>query len=470
MSAGYTYPDIAERRARRFPEPIDSVLRTFFSFETLLVAYIFVGAYKSNPNFAWLFPVDATIVLFALSFAVGLTIIVREGIYRRGIQPICFYFLFCAWIMLSMFWTAGEEVQPIQYHLFRIIVLNGWIVIASFAIVAGSRERIRRFCIALMILAFAVAIDWVYLAGSFAHRGFLEDRGYANVARVVMHGLAVAFGFMMFARTMTVRWFALLALVLFYLYAILIIGSRLPLLTAFLQLFVMLLLSVVPQRDKLLIRLGALPALVVAVGVMLGLIAMMWLGVESWTLDRLTSLANMVSGTGTDGSADVRVHYLLAALRFWSSSFEAAIFGNGILSFPEMLRGAYQPGTNPHNLILEIATEYGLIGVVLFVFFIASAIAGSTIRLASNGPLPIIAVTLFIGAALNIPVSADIITIFEVIAFSALLLMPSLGHEAAEADTSATRGRWPPEATVAPASASIHDLPVRPHPSPRLSD
>ena len=60
-------------------------------------------------------------------------------------------------------------------------------------------------------------------------------------------------------------------------------------------------------------------------------------------------------------------------MRFW---LDAPIIGNGFASFSYLFhKGSERPGGHPHNVVLQIAAELGLVGLVLFGLFVWSGAA-----------------------------------------------------------------------------------------------
>ena len=85
-----TQADLKEFTAAfRFP------VRTILSFEFLLVLLICVGAYKKNPTLAWMFTIDATLILRGLCGLGILKYLMANGLQRRLVTPIALYILFC---------------------------------------------------------------------------------------------------------------------------------------------------------------------------------------------------------------------------------------------------------------------------------------------------------------------------------------------------------------------------------------
>src|SRR4051812_33529910 len=59
-------PTLAQSDWNEFAGGFRFPLRTILSFELALVLLISVGAWKANPAFAWMFPVDTTLIMVAV--------------------------------------------------------------------------------------------------------------------------------------------------------------------------------------------------------------------------------------------------------------------------------------------------------------------------------------------------------------------------------------------------------------------
>src|SRR4051794_7184593 len=144
--------------AFRFP------LRTILSFEFALVLLISVGAWKANPTFAWMFPIDATLIMMA-ACAVGiLKYLFTNGFPRRLVTPVALYFTFCIWTVVSVIWTKAAGPMPLTTWISRMFVINGVIFFGALVVVAQSRARSIRFLAALCIVALILGIDYAIQA------------------------------------------------------------------------------------------------------------------------------------------------------------------------------------------------------------------------------------------------------------------------------------------------------------------
>jgi O-antigen ligase len=112
------------------------------------------------------------------------------------------------------------------------------------------------------------------------------------------------------------------------------------------------------------------------------------MGFQSRLMSRLSGLTEFINGDpGGDRSAGTRMVYMTAAIHYWSDSPFTMMFGNGLFSFSTLLKGAYVLGTHPHNLVLNILSEFGLIGLLLYAGFVGSVVLGKGLNRATVTPL-----------------------------------------------------------------------------------
>ena len=385
-------------------------LGTVLSFEFALAGLVCVGAFKQHPSFAWLFPADGTMLLMGASVALGVAVLARDGLSTRASFPIALYFLFCAWMLLSIYWTKSPTLAPLGDFFTRIVVVNGAIFALTLAVVARSRGRTLRFLAAGVLLAAPLAIDYI-LAGSLSHRGVLEDRNYSVIGRVVSVAFGTLFGFMVYTRVWTVRWLALALGGALLFYASLIVGSRQNFLAMLIQVVVVLAMGIHVTRGwrAVRIRAGLVPAALAVAAAAAAVVALAQSGDGGWTLRRLSALFRFFDGeAAADHSAQVRVGYLAAAIAYWSDSWSSLLFGDGLFSFSHQFRGRYIAGTHPHNLVAAILCEFGLVGLTLFALLVASLLAAVNLRAMRSSPLGAVLAALAAGAAFRSLASGDL--------------------------------------------------------------
>jgi O-antigen ligase len=391
--------------ASHLVKPLGVVL----SFEFVLAGLVCVGAYKQHPSFAWLFPADGTMLLMMLSVALGAVIVARSGITARATLPIALYLLFCAWMLLSVFWTRATSLAPLGEFFTRVVVVNGTIFALALAVVARNRGRTLRFLAAGVLLAAPLAADYV-VNGGLGHKGLLEGRNYSLVGRIVSVGFGTLFGFMVYARVLTGRWLAFMLGAAALFYSSLITGSRQSFLAMVIQGAIVLAMAVHVTRGarSITIRAGVVPAVLAVAAAVAGVVVLAQSG-DGWTVRRLASLVRYLDGeAGADQSAQVRVGYLTAAIAYWSDSWSSLLFGDGLFSFSQQFRGRYTAGTHPHNLIAAILCEFGLVGLTLFALLVASLLAIVDFRAVRSSPLGAVLAALAAGAAFRSLASGDL--------------------------------------------------------------
>jgi hypothetical protein len=275
--------------------------------------------------------------------------------------------------------------------------------------------------IASAIVALPLALDYIFSAG-ISHRGSLDERNYLIIGRTVSLGFIILFGFMVYARTFSTQWTLCLAGAGILFYAMLIIGSRQSFIAMLIQVSIILVMAVYVRRRTIMIRRGAVPAAIVALVSLAALLVMVQGGAESWTLRRMASLMEFLSGNSqADDSAGQRLRYMFAAFDYWSDTWWSVFFGDGLFSFSQQYRGIYLPGTSPHNLAATILTEFGLVGLVIFILLLTSLVAPGAFRVDRSSALAAVLVALAIGAALRAVGSGDMANTVVLLAHLGLL-------------------------------------------------
>jgi O-antigen ligase len=250
-----------------------------------------------------------------------------------------------------------------------LLTLGLWAFVAAAVIVASSRERVARFLafvLALGLLFAVYGLDIYVTYGTFrTWRGWEAlgvSRAHLMFGYVAADAAVVALALTMFARLgspLQLGAAALFALLLFFL---LVSGARGALLGVGLAGLVPLLLGLRGARGRLEVSYAQL----VALGAIAGALGYVGYLVASdqitQTLGRLTSALNEVQNPDLTGGF-ARVVYWPAALRFWAA---APVVGQGIGSFSTLLYGLEVPGTHPHNFVLQILAELGIVGLLLF--------------------------------------------------------------------------------------------------------
>jgi O-antigen ligase len=413
------------------------------SFETLFVLFLYSNEIKVLlPPL----PADETVLFCAASMAVGVWLIAREGIYMRGLVITGLALLFVAFAILSLGWSPSKILakQRIAY----LIVFNMWCVIGAAMIIARSRERTLRFLCLVLLLGLFVAVSGlrIYLTyGSFRQLPIWGELGftrtYLNWGYTVADGAGVALVITLFSRFASLKQLVAGGMLLLCAAFLLVGGARGPLLG--LALASLVAISVRPPRvlpGRFEVSTGQLVGVALVVA---GAAYVSWLiatGQSTTTLSRFTKLFDQMEGdTAVKGAS--RLIYWPAAIRMWT---EAPWIGNGFASFSYLFHhGPEEPGAHPHNVVLQILAELGIVGLILFGVFAWSGLRHAGLQRLREDPLMVCVLIYFTTGLMN-PLFARELTggrkLFTIIGLLALQPVAQAVVERARSGSSSRRG------------------------------
>jgi len=434
-----------ERLVSKLPHALRSAVGTICSFETILVMFLFAGVYKGDPRFAWL-PFDITAAFFALSVLTGAFLLWNNGfvLVRYSAHVLWLYGAFTAWALITLAWTPGHDYA--QDKALFLCTLVFWPLAAGALIIAPHPVRWRRFFLVLLLFSGWIALESLLyfaintLAGTrFAFVHALSGT-YLSLGRVIGPGLLVITAVVLFVRT---RWWLrllLATLAVGYLGVLMVLGGRTPLVAAVLS-GCILLFGLRPRLGRTPMQLLGQFILVVigiaALGALVGYLAGTDLHELPASLKRL-----MLLFEGTIPANRRFEHYALTFIHLDNNPW----LGQGLGSWPVVVGiGDYR--AYPHNILLEIWFELGLVGLALFSALTALALAAlGPLRRLRTSPYALLALALFVNALLNAMVSGDLNDNRPVFAMLGLLLLA--GPAYAEQDAARS------EPAAAPQSAN----------------
>jgi len=275
-----------------------------------------------------------------------------------------------------------------------------------------------------MALALPLAVEYL-LSSNLSQRGFLEDRNYSIIGRMFAVGVIVGVGFTLSQRLFSLGWFIFAILVIIFSYASLLVGSRQSFIAIVFALLIMFYFAFSTERQTVVVNKSII---VFAISVLvICLLAFVLIDAISggWTIRRLSRLLEFLSGnTGADDSAEQRVRYLEAGIYYWTDSLRSVLVGDGLFSFSHQYRGVYRVGAHPHNLIVYILCEFGIIGLLLFIGIIACLIIDAGRIEYSNSTLKTTLLSLTVAFWFRGIIAGDIVDSFVPMVFSALLTAP----------------------------------------------
>ena len=402
---------------------LDGVRRLFhhlLSFEVLFVGFIHSNSFKQVlPTL----PVDETLIFAGLCCLCVIWIVLREGIYKPGLYVVIAYMAFVGWVVLSYSWSPSRifAKQTISY-LATFGVLS---VAAGSLIIANRRERAVRFLIALLIASLYFSIHGIVIHiehGSFRFYEGFARRTYLLWGYAATNGAVIAFAIAIYSRFGSSKQIVALMLLTIMAYFLMVASGRGALLSLGIACLVPLIISrPVMRRGYLGLprwQLAALGAIMVVIAYSSYLVAS---GASIDTFNRFAQLFNQARNPDLVLAVN-RFAYFAAAIQQW---LQNPIVGGGVSSFSIFFYGFESAGGVPHNLILELLSQYGIVGFLLFAHFVVSAARHADPRRLRVDPLQLCIVMLFISRLTGAMFSIQLSVNFPFLAFLGLLALRS---------------------------------------------
>jgi len=370
--------------------------RFVVSFEFIYVFYLYSNALKFIVPFPRL-PVDETVLAAGMSILIGAMLVMRKGIRIDGMYVAIAYLLFVSYLLFSWSWSLSKMLAP-QY-LSYYFTFQFWNVIAGCLVMGGSRERVQRFVIWVILFSLFVAISGIIIFhsyGTFRFYGGFEEgvRVYNRWGYATAFGCVAAFAVLCYSRALSWRQLVILPVFFCMFYFLLIASSRGSLLSALAGMLSLLLL-VTPRfggRGGLVLHRSYLLFFAAAVAAVGFVIVSISQNDTFATFDRFAKLYNQSQNTDLVFGPN-RFVYFREALNSW---YNAPFFGNGIAEFSIYVYGHEVSGGHPHNLILEILSDGGIVGLSLFLLLIGTAARRITWNRLRHDPLLVVVTMMFV--------------------------------------------------------------------------
>jgi O-antigen ligase len=399
-------PKIVPVKGLRSRNPLVRLVLDLFSFEALFVLFLFAGRYKADPRFAF-FPIDPTLLFLALSIAVGLVLLFQEKLYLPGAYALGVWTVFVVYMWIGLIWTDGRTYG--REKLFLTTVTNTWCLIAGALILANSRERVRRLMRLIVLFAVWLGVEALI---AWAHQGFrgrlLINNGdsYLGFGRVCGMGAIIVCAFWATSSGFTFRRLVLLALLGMFMMVLLIGGGRGPLIAGVVP---MLLIAIIGWK---LTAAGRVRVMRMQIPILLALLALVGLiayaitspDVDIGALSTLARLRGVATGELVSQS-DFRRSFNITAAFTWIP--RAPIFGFGVGSWPILIHnGDFQD--HPHNMILDIMFDFGLVGLAMIAVLFWVCLKPITVHRLRTDPLLLATAMLTINTLMNAMTSGDL--------------------------------------------------------------
>lgn len=409
-----------------------------FSFECLFVLYLYSNSFSFFLAYFQIRPpLDETLLFAALGTPIAAWLIWRDGLYIRALPLLGAYLLFTGWTIISMGWSPSRTLarQTITYELTFLL----WALVAAAFVIAPRRERVAR-CLLLIGLSSTLiaAIGWMmyFSFGSFkaymnlalSEAGLGDARAYNRVGYSVAFGSVILFTIASLAKFESLKQTIFTLLFIITSGFLLVSGSRGSFLSALSGfIFVTAVLSAPIGQDRLRLSTNQIFAVILIVAGALGMMIAVSMGMPSETLDRLSAFFFKAQNTDLLFEAN-RFDYFELAIAHW---IENPIFGLGNSGFNLIQGRGELPGNHPHNIILEILANYGIIGFFLFLFFMWTAFRQLSLKRIMSDKLLLACLGLFFVCFVAAQGSQQLIRHDVLMASLGLLLLPAVDRQLA---------------------------------------
>lgn len=359
-------------------------------------------------------PGNEAFVFGAVTMVMGGWIIIRDGLYLRGVPILLAGLGFTGWMILSIGWTPSRII--VWENVRFILTANLWALFAGACIIAASRERVIRLLVMILLLAVLLAVIGIYIEvvyGSFRFYGYHGGQGawalpdvYITWGYIVSSGAAMAFALAIFSRFGSLKQLAAFAVFGLCVYFLLVNGARGPLLGTIAAALLASIIHLPRIGDK---RIELAHAQLLGLGVVaFGIVYVGYLVATDqpiYTLNRFLTLFEQADDPLLRRGAN-RFDQFAGAYRLW---LDAPVFGHGLAGFYYRFgSGVEIPGNHPHNVILQILVEFGIIGLLFFALFVASGLRHFGLRRLQADPLALAVLMVFTTILAHAMVAGDI--------------------------------------------------------------
>ena len=318
--------------------------------------------------------------------------------------------------MISYIWTPGKDYAT--QKLFYILTLVLWAFVAPILVISRDPERVKRLAVLIILFSILVSIEALRQFFIFNKTGFISVMGsnYLALGRLMSIATIISLAYVLFWAK---KWSYVvlgLGLFLYFFWIILIAGGRGPLIGTIIGCITPLIFSINLRRDKVILQRFTILLFIILI---IGFICLVYI----WYTDKVTqTLARLkvLLMPGMGDSARLRLEYYNISFRMW---MEKPLLGHGIGSFP-LFQSGYDTRGYPHNILLEILAELGIIGLILFIgmFFYSLFIFMRREPIRRN-PVKLLLIMILIVISFNAMVSGDITD--NRLLFSNLGLLPA---------------------------------------------
>ena len=344
----------------------------------LYILFFYSGLIKSVFLFYDIrLPIDFTLLsalLLILSFVQELfRFNFKLKLREKYLKVLFFLLIFYCWILISLFYTESKEYSFIKTIYF---ITN---IIAFFFPLLIRKFEVKLFLKITVLISF-IFVFWYFLVDIHASSYVYKSVKYSvYAASYLAVSLLLGLNILICATTDSPlfknKWNDIFIAVISFVLMLLIRG-RGPLIFVVITVAAFLLykfvilkkISFSLNKNKLIQSVLILTIIVITVIIVFKKYETQILSMADVTFRRLNLLLNGVENKDMGHSVDVRIDHIHNSVHLIFSSVYHFIFGYGIGSYGFLTTGI-DIKDYPHNFILEIFVELGLIGLITFFMY-----------------------------------------------------------------------------------------------------
>jgi O-antigen ligase len=380
--------------------------------EMFFALFLVSGTFKATFHL----PIDLTIMFLLLSFlSFCKRFIEKPQINKYIIVPLVLYACLIAICLLSLYWTKSS-VYAMDKTL-RFMFITGWAFLGALLLL-NKKESAKKFLFNMVLISTCESIFSIYLfLTNSSTTGFIgiDGENYLSTARLIGLGAMLLMANYFYGKNKL----STVVLLIIHGFALLATGARMPLIAFILIFLIMTFRGIRYEKGIIYYTKNTKYILILFMLVVIAATFIMKSGVFSTTISRLEVLFTEHNG---GNSANGRIERYKVALEMFKNH---PVFGCGIGSFP-LFFSSIDSRDYPHNIFLELLSETGMVGFLVFICSVTIAIT-RFYKANKNNKYNILCIAIFISFLymfLNAMISGDINDnrlLFTFIALSSIL-------------------------------------------------
>jgi O-antigen ligase len=342
----------------------------FFSYIPFLYFFSIISIEK---NIIFILLISVILILALFSFT-GQMLHGKIQFYKRNITALSLYMLFAIYALVSFF-LIGEKLNDL-FTIRTLVLINPIFVLLALLCLQNKNNVIN--LLYLLSFSYFIILIWSLIQGNISLSSNNEQNIFMNIDNGFYQNINMYLGLFAICNlgllSSNNKFISVISKILILLSVIGGRGSVVALVAIFLIYYINILksftftLSFIPKSIILIIIVVALMAFYFAEITQILNASITW--------QRLISLTE-------EGDESQRIFLFSNSIALFFSDVKTMLFGAGINSFPVYI-GDNTTDMFPHNIILELLAEYGIIGTIIFtalagyIISIRNKILGST--------------------------------------------------------------------------------------------